>query len=180
MTRDSSADADSPVSASRYPTPDGRPSGLYAVNVQTRDGDEIMYGLATLCAGLVGGVRRSSWRIRPDAAVVDADTPEASRSDASSTQGCAVPDTGAARQNQPMTDEQLQAWWEDLTDEQRVRAVTIASQPAPRGMAIDDLSASMIRAGLPTSRMVWTGQPEHLVEMLDDVADFVTRAGATS
>jgi hypothetical protein len=32
----------------------------------------------------------------------------------------------------------------------------------------------MIRAGLPTSRMVWTGQPEHLVEMLDDIADFVT------
>jgi hypothetical protein len=79
-----------------------------------------------------------------------------------------------------MTDEQLQAWWEDLTDEQRARAVAIASRQAPRGMAIDDLSASMIRAGLPTSRMVWTGQPEHLVEMLDDVADFVTRVGTTS
>lgn len=75
-----------------------------------------------------------------------------------------------------MTDEQLQSWWDDLTEEQRVRAVAIASRPAPRGMAIDDLSASMIRAGLPTSRMVWTGQPEHLVEMLDEVADFVRTA----
>ena len=74
-----------------------------------------------------------------------------------------------------MTEEQLQSWWDGLTPEQRVRAAAIASQPAPRGMAIDDLSASMIQAGLPTSRMVWTGQPEHLVEMLDDVADFVTR-----
>jgi hypothetical protein len=73
-----------------------------------------------------------------------------------------------------MTDEQLQSWWDELTEEQRVRAAAIASRPAPRGMAIDDLSASMIRAGLPTSRMVWTGQPEHLVEMLDDIADFVT------
>ncbi len=77
-----------------------------------------------------------------------------------------------------MTDQQLQSWWDDLTGEQRVRATAIASQPAPRGMAVDDLSASMIRAGLPTSRMVWTGTrtasgPEHLVEMLDDVADFV-------
>jgi len=45
-------------------------------------------------------------------------------------------------------------------------------------MAIDDLSASMIIAGLPTARMVWTGQPEHLVEMLDDVAEFVTRASS--
>jgi hypothetical protein len=42
-------------------------------------------------------------------------------------------------------------------------------------MAVDDLSASMIRAGLPTSRVVWTGQPEHLVEMLDDIAEFVLR-----
>jgi hypothetical protein len=84
----------------------------------------------------------------------------------------------AARQNQAMTDDQLQSWWGDLTPEQRGRAAAIASQPAPRGMAIDDLSASMIRAGLPTSRMVWTGQPEHLVEMLDDVADFVVRASA--
>ena len=75
-----------------------------------------------------------------------------------------------------MTDNQLESWWDELTDEQRVRAATIASQPAPRGMAIDDLSASMIRAGLPTSRMVWTGQPEHLVEMLDEIADFVLRA----
>ena len=72
-----------------------------------------------------------------------------------------------------MTDERLQPWWDALTDEQRVRAVAIASRPAPRGMAVDDLSASMIRAGLPTSRMVWTGQPEHLVEMLDDIAEFV-------
>lgn len=75
-----------------------------------------------------------------------------------------------------MTDERLQSWWDDLTEEQRVRAAAIASRPAPRGMAVDDLSASMIRAGLPTSRMVWTGQPEHLVEMLDEVADFVLRA----
>jgi hypothetical protein len=72
-----------------------------------------------------------------------------------------------------MTAEQLQSWWDGLTPEQRVRAVAIASRPAPRGMAIGDLSASMIQAGLPTSRMVWTGQPEHLVEMLDEVADFV-------
>ena len=72
-----------------------------------------------------------------------------------------------------MSAEQLRSWWDDLTGEQRVRAVAIASRPAPRGMAVDDLSASMIRAGLPTSRMVWTGQPEHLVEMLDDVAEFV-------
>jgi hypothetical protein len=34
----------------------------------------------------------------------------------------------------------------------------------------------MLVSGLPTSRMVWTGQPEHLVEMLDEVAEFVTRA----
>ena len=74
-----------------------------------------------------------------------------------------------------MTDERLQSWWDALPDEQRVRAVAIASRPAPRGMAVDDLSASMIRAGLPTSRMVWTGQPEHLVEMLDDIAEFVLR-----
>jgi hypothetical protein len=78
-----------------------------------------------------------------------------------------------------MSDEQLQSWWDGLTPEQRVRAVAIASQPAPRGMAIDDLSASMIQSGLPTSRMVWTGQPEHLVEMLEDVADFVNRASAS-
>lgn len=80
-----------------------------------------------------------------------------------------------------MTDEQaLQSWWAGLTPEQRERAVAIASRPAPRGMAIDDLTASMILAGLPTSRQVWTGQPEHLVEMLDDVADFVTRASRAS
>lgn len=78
-----------------------------------------------------------------------------------------------------MTDETLlRAWWEGLTAEQRARAAAIASRPAPRGLAIDDLSASMIIAGLPTARMVWTGQPEHLVEMLDDVAEFVTRASS--
>ncbi len=69
--------------------------------------------------------------------------------------------------------DRLQSWWDGLTPEQRVRASEIASRHSPRGMAVDDLSASMIRAGLPTSRMVWTGQPEHLVEMLDEVADFV-------
>ena len=37
-----------------------------------------------------------------------------------------------------MTAEQLQSWWDGLTSEQRVRAVAIASRPAPRGMAIDD------------------------------------------
>ena len=74
-----------------------------------------------------------------------------------------------------MSDERLQSWWDALTAEQRIRAVAIASRPAPRGMAVDDLSASMIRAGLPTSRMVWTGQPEHLVEMLDDIAEYVLR-----
>jgi hypothetical protein len=80
-----------------------------------------------------------------------------------------------------MTDDlSLQAWWLGLTPEQRERATAIASRPAPRGMAIDDLTATMIRAGLPTSRQVWTGQPEHLVEMLDEVADFVTRAGGAS
>lgn len=84
----------------------------------------------------------------------------------------------ATRQNQRMSDEQLQSWWADLTEEQRVRAAQIASRPAPRGMSIDDLSASMIRAGLPTSRMVWTGQPEHLVEMLDEVAEFVVRTSS--
>jgi len=45
-------------------------------------------------------------------------------------------------------------------------------------MAIDDLSASLIQAGLPKSRMIWTGQPEHLVEMLDDIAEFVVRGSA--
>jgi len=80
-----------------------------------------------------------------------------------------------------MTDDlSVQSWWLGLTREQRERATAIASRPAPRGMAIDDLTATMIRAGLPTSRQVWTGQPEHLVEMLDDVADFVTRASAAS
>ncbi len=80
-----------------------------------------------------------------------------------------------------MTNEQsLRSWWAELTPEQRVRAAAIASRPAPRGMAIDDLTASMILAGLPTSRQVWTGQPEHLVEMLDEVADFVNRAGRDS
>lgn len=70
--------------------------------------------------------------------------------------------------------EKLEAWWAGLTPEQRDRAAAIAARPAPRGLAIDDLSASMIVAGLPTARMVWTGSPEHLVEMLDEVADFVT------
>lgn len=74
----------------------------------------------------------------------------------------------------------MQSWWAELTPEQRERASAIASRPAPRGMAIDDLTATMIRAGLPTSRQVWTGQPEHLVEMLDEVADFVTRASRAS
>ena len=55
----------------------------------------------------------------------------------------------------------------------------IAARPAPRGMAIDDLTASMVLAGLPTSRQVWTGQPEHLAEMLDEVAEFVTRTAAS-
>lgn len=78
-----------------------------------------------------------------------------------------------------MTDEQtLQAWWAGLTQEQRERAIAIAARPAPRCMAIDDLTASMILAGLPTARQVWTGQPEHLVEMLDEVADFVARVSA--
>lgn len=45
---------------------------------------------------------------------------------------------------------------------------------------VDDLTATMIRAGLSTSRQVWTGQPEHLVEMLDEVAGFVMRAGGAS
>jgi hypothetical protein len=80
-----------------------------------------------------------------------------------------------------MIDEQLlQAWWTGLSPELRDRAAAIAAKPSPRGMAIDDLTASMILAGLPTARMVWTGTPEHLVEMLDEVADFVTRARATS
>lgn len=74
-----------------------------------------------------------------------------------------------------MSTEQLQAWWEGLTPGQRERATLIASRPAPRGMAVDDLAASMISAGLPTSRMIWTGQPEHLVEMLDEVAEYVLR-----
>jgi len=47
-------------------------------------------------------------------------------------------------------------------------------------MAVDDLTATMILAGLPTSRQIWTGQPEHLVEMLDDVAEFVIRASRAS
>ena len=58
------------------------------------------------------------------------------------------------------------------------RAAAIAARPAPRGMAIDDLTATMVLAGLPTARQVWTGQPEHLAEMLDEVADFVTRMSA--
>lgn len=78
-----------------------------------------------------------------------------------------------------MIDEQkLASWWSGLTDEQRGRAAAIAEAPMPRGMAIDDLTASMILAGLPTARQVWTGQPEHLAEMLDDVAAYVLRAWA--
>ena len=78
-----------------------------------------------------------------------------------------------------MIDEQLlRAWWTGLSPALRERAAAIAARPAPRGMAVDDLTASMILAGLPTARMVWTGSPEHLVEMLDEVADFVTAAGA--
>jgi hypothetical protein len=69
----------------------------------------------------------------------------------------------------------LESWWAGLTPDQRARAAAIAAGPAPRGMAVDDLSASMIVAGLPTARQVWTGQPEHLVEMLDEVAEFVRR-----
>ena len=76
-----------------------------------------------------------------------------------------------------MTQESLETWSAGLTPDQRERASVIAARPAPRGMAVDDLAASMIQAGLPTSRMVWTGQPEHLVEMLDDVAEFVVGQG---
>jgi len=79
-----------------------------------------------------------------------------------------------------LDEELLRAWWTGLSPELRERAAAIAAQPAPRGMAIDDLSASMILAGLPTARMVWTGTPEHLVEMLDDVATFVTKAGTAT
>lgn len=80
-----------------------------------------------------------------------------------------------------MSDElSMQSWWAGLTSEQRERAMAIASRPAPRGMAIDDLTATMVLAGLPTARQVWTGQPEHLVEMLDEVADFVTRTSRAS
>lgn len=79
-----------------------------------------------------------------------------------------------------MIDENLlQAWWTGLSPELRGRAAAIAARPSPRGMAIDDLTASMILAGLPTARMVWTGTPEHLVEMLDEVADFVRSAPAS-
>ena len=69
--------------------------------------------------------------------------------------------------------EKLQNWWDELSPDLRARAAEIAARPAPRAMAVDELAASMLRAGLPTARMVWTGQPEHLVEMLDEVADFV-------
>jgi hypothetical protein len=79
-----------------------------------------------------------------------------------------------------MTDASLENWWAGLTPDQRNRASAIAARPAPRGMAVDDLAASMIHAGLPTSRMVWTGQPEHLVEMLDDIAAFVARQRSAS
>lgn len=69
--------------------------------------------------------------------------------------------------------DQLAGWWQGLSAEQRRRAAAIAAGPAPRGMAVDDLAAALIVAGLPTARQVWTGQPEHLVEMLDEVAAFV-------
>lgn len=69
--------------------------------------------------------------------------------------------------------EVLERWWNGLTAAQQARARETADRPAPRGMAVDDLSATMIAAGLPTSRQIWTGQPEMLVEMLDDVAAFV-------
>lgn len=83
--------------------------------------------------------------------------------------------------NGSVTDElTLRAWWDGLTPGQRQRAAAIADGPPPRGMAVDDLAASMILAGLPTSRQFWTGQPEHLVEMLDEVAEFVLRAGRAS
>ena len=85
-----------------------------------------------------------------------------------------------AGQNRTMTDATLETWWTGLTPEQRERATGIAARPAPRGMAIDDLATSMIQAGLPTSRMIWTGQPEHLVEMLDEVAEFVMRRSTGS
>lgn len=76
--------------------------------------------------------------------------------------------------------EQLQTWWDGLSPEQQLRAAEIAARPAPRGMAVDDLSATMLVAGLPTARQVWTGQPEFLVEMLDEVADFVRAADERS
>lgn len=76
--------------------------------------------------------------------------------------------------------EQLQTWWDGLSPEQQQRAAAIAAKPAPRGMAVDDLSATMLVAGLPTARQVWTGQPEFLVEMLDEVAHFVLTAAEGS
>lgn len=41
----------------------------------------------------------------------------------------------------------VKSWSLGLTLGQRERATVIASRPAPRGMAIDDLTATMIRAG---------------------------------
>lgn len=80
-----------------------------------------------------------------------------------------------ARQNRCMSnDQRLESWWAGLTSDQRERAIAVAAGPAPRGMAIDDLTATMVLAGLPIARQVWTGQPEHLAEMLDEVAEFVT------
>lgn len=80
-----------------------------------------------------------------------------------------------------MTDDvSFQSWWDVITPDQRRRAIGIASGPAPRAMAIDDLTATMVLAGIPISRQVWTGQPEHLAEMLDDVASFVTRTSQAS
>lgn len=80
----------------------------------------------------------------------------------------------SARYSRVVTDHAtLRSWWEALTPEQQRRAHEIAIQSTPRGMPIDDLVASMAAAGIPTSRMVWTGTPEFLAEMLDDVAEFV-------
>ncbi len=72
-----------------------------------------------------------------------------------------------------VTTEQLQSWWEGLSQSLRGQARAVAQRPAPRTMLIDELTASMLVAGLPTARQVWTGQPEALVEMLDEIAVFV-------
>ncbi|MGL4831477.1 MAG: hypothetical protein ACRCWS_02695 [Propionibacteriaceae bacterium] len=72
-----------------------------------------------------------------------------------------------------VTTEQLHSWWLGLSHQLRSQARMIAQRPAPRTMLIDELTASMLVAGLPTARQVWTGQPESLVEMLDEIAAFV-------